>query len=288
METLQTIACEKLVSSPQGTLVAELHPPYLSIRDALTLRTVRCITIPADISTRTAKIHWAPIDAKSQYATRFLLSDEQKIRIWDLRDPKWTVFIANGSAGMGKIANAEFGLMGEVLVWNDFGSKVTVWDIEKGRGIEIRDPKYADGRGSGYRPRRDGEPGIFALLTRPGPHDVLSLHRPGSYEVIRSLELPTTDAQGLKWSPDGRWIAIWDTPREGHKVFILTCDGHTYRQWTGQNLEKVAKGLGVRCVEWSPSGDFLAIGDFDGRITLLNTRTVSRQRLIRCMSTNVT
>jgi hypothetical protein len=60
------------------------------------------------------------------------------------------------------------------------------------------------------------------------------------------------DAQGLKWSPDGRWLAVWDSASSGYKVFIYTPDGHLYRTYTG--TENGFNGLGVKIIEWSPKG----------------------------------
>lgn len=114
---------------------------------------------------------------------------------------------------------------------------------------------------------------MLALLSRPGPQDILTLHAPSSHAVIKTVQLQTADAQGLKWSPDGRWLAVWDAPSVGFKIHIFTADGHLYREWNGEVVEGIV-GLGVKSLEWSPRGDFLAIGGFDRRVTLLSTRTV--------------
>jgi WD40 repeat protein len=205
----------------------------------------------------------------STNAARFLLFDEDHVRIFDLCDETWTATISNGSGGMGKIANVTFGrTMDEVLVFSDFGSKVTVWNLQTRRTVEIRDPKFAT-KGFGHR----SAGGSFALLSRSGAQDVLTIHAPNTYELLRTSTLLTTDAQGLKWSPDGRWIVVWDTPSIGYKVHIFTADGHLYRTYSGPLSEDI-QGLGVKSVEWSPRGDFLAIGGHDRRVTLLSTRTV--------------
>lgn len=136
------------------------------------------------------------------------MSDEDSIRVWDLLDKRWTATISNGSGGMGKIVNTDFGrTKEEVLVFSDFGSKVTIWSLKTARMVEIRDPKLGKS-GFGYRSKG----GVFALLSRPGAQDTLTLHAPTSYQVLKTTTLQSVDAQGLKWSPDGRWIAVWDTP----------------------------------------------------------------------------
>jgi hypothetical protein len=191
--------------------------------------------------------------------------------VWDIEDPSWTATINNGSGGMGKIVNAEFGrTKDEVLVFSDFGSKLTVWSLLTGRNVEIRDPKYSSSRGHEYRKIL----GILVLLTRSSAQDMLSFHAPNSYKVMKSVTLPTTDVQGMKWSPDGHWIALWDTSSMGQKVYIYTADGNLYRSYTGTDDSGIGSS-GIRTVEWSAAGQYLAIGGTDRRVTLLGTRTFS-------------
>jgi WD40 repeat protein len=173
---------------------------------------------------------------------------------------------------MGKIINVEFGrTANEVLCFAEFGSRTTVWNVKSGRSVEIRDPKFSASRGYGFRPST----GLFALLSRPGPQDVLTLHAPETYFVVKTVTLPSIDAQGIKWSPDGRWIAVWDTASVGFRVYIFTTDGNLYRVYQG-DVGDDGLGLGVKSVEWSPKGDYLALGGHDRRVVLLSTRTVSR------------
>ena len=191
--------------------------------------------------------------------------------MWDVDDPSWTATINNGSGGMGKIVNAEFGrTKTEVLVFSDFGSKLTIWSLTTGRNVEIRDPKYSSSRGHEYRRKL----GIFVLLTRLGAQDMLSLHAPNSYKVVKSVALPTMDVQGMKWSPNENWFAVWDTSSMGQKVYIYTADGNMYRSYTGTDDFGLG-GSGIRTVEWSTAGQYLAIGGMDRRVTLLSTQTFS-------------
>lgn len=179
--------------------------------------------------------------------------------------------INNGSGGMGKIVNVEFGrTKEEVVCFSDFGSKVTVWSLKTGRSVEIRDPKFPNTRTFGFRPIT----GLCAVLSRPGPQDVLTLHAPSSLAVLKMVTLQSVDAQGIKWSPDGRWLAVWDTPSIGYRIYIYTADGHLYRVYNG-DCDEDGLSLGVKSVEWSPKSEHLAIGGHDRRVTLLSTRTVS-------------
>ena len=188
------------------------------------------------------------------------------MRVWDIQDNEWSATIDNGSGGMGKIANAEFGADDtEVLVFAGFNAQVTVWSLWTGRSVEIKDPKFA-AKGHGRNKN-------FALLSRPASHDVVTIHAPRSYGVLKTFNPPTSDAQGLQWSPNGKWLAIWDNASTGFKVLIYTADGNLYRTYTGDYFDDELQGLGVKTIEWSPNGDFLAIGGYENTITLLSTRT---------------
>jgi WD40 repeat protein len=109
----------------------------------------------------------------------------------------------------------------------------------------------------------------------------LTIHEPRSYELIGREVLPTVDAQGLKWSPDGQWIAVWDAASAGTKVLIFTADGQLFRAYTGPSGSDESLDLGVKVIEWSPvsphgnQSEVLAVGKVDGTVDLLQSRTVS-------------
>ncbi|KAF2456735.1 hypothetical protein BDY21DRAFT_372202 [Lineolata rhizophorae] len=259
------------VPSPDGEFVAALGGGRLTVRSVASQELVRSIAVGAGAGSKATWLRWGPGAPR-----KLLVADDEGARVWDLGDTKWSATIDNGSAGMGRIVHADFGgSADEVLLASDFAAKLTVWSLRSGRSVEIRDPKFTTGRGFGYRPRS----GIFSLLSRPGPHDVVTLHAPGTYKVMRTLALPTVDAQGLRWSPDGRWLAAWDTASAGCKVVVYTADGNLYRTYTGAGMgaDDVPEGLGlgVCSVAWTPRADMLAVSGHDGRVALLGTRTFS-------------
>jgi WD40 repeat protein len=188
---------------------------------------------------------------------------------------------------MGKNVHAEFGSNeDEVLVWSDFTACVKIWCLKTGRAVDIRDPKFLgkDGKGWGYRPSRDARTsggsargGVLALLCRAAGADILLLLATGTYKVLNRVELTTTDAAGLRWSRDGRWLAIWDASSAGYKLHIYTADGHLYRTLTREPSDDVSEwdveGLGIKTLEWVPGNERLAVGGWDRRVRILSTRT---------------
>ena len=256
----------------------------LEIRKTDDLETMRIVDLASANTKREPRflcLRWSPshnltsaspVKHNTPTLRRFLYATENYVRIIDLHDPQYSVNIDNGSGSMGKNAHVEFGAnMDEVLIWSSLSSRIVVWNLTTGKSIEIKDPKHMI---NGHGRRSGNKTSIFALITRPASHDILNLHIPGSYTIMKSIILPTIDAQGLKWSSDGRWLAVWDTPRMGYKVLIYTADGNLLRTYTGDYFDDALIGLGVRCIEWSTSGDFLAVAGFERTITLLHTRTV--------------
>ncbi|KAK8245229.1 hypothetical protein HDK77DRAFT_247337 [Phyllosticta capitalensis] len=268
----QAKALSRPVASPDGAYVASLLGSRLQIRATCSLSIVRSIPLPSTLNVKNPPlVRWSPVHSNSSGALRVLLADETNVRVWDLGDKQWSAKINNGSGGMGKIVNVEFGHSAdEILVFSDFAARVTVWSLASGRSVEIKDPKFKDSRSFGYKP---GD-GIFALLSRPGPQDTLTLHAPNTYFVLKTVALSSVDAQGLSWSPDGKWLAIWDTPSMGLRIFLYTADGHLYRTYSGED-DGPMRGLGIKSISWSPKSDFLAVGGYDSRVTLLGTRTFS-------------
>lgn len=257
-------------------------------------RILRTIDVSPEFASHVSFIHWSPVrrpvdDEEYQHplssggfnghrkgieqageSSRIFLADEDTIKVWDLQNTEWSATISNAGGNIGKPSNIDFGAdSDEVSVFYDFGIKLKIWFLSTGRSVEIRDPKFAT-KGYGYR-RQSGH---FALLTRPGAYDIVTLHAPKSYEIVSSFTVPSVDAQGLKWSPDGRWLGVWDSASSGFKVLVYTSDGHLYRTYKGQEEDGVS-GIGVKSVEWSPMGDCLAISGYDNRVTVLGTTTVS-------------
>ncbi|KAF3926158.1 hypothetical protein ABW21_db0203169 [Orbilia brochopaga] len=190
---------------------------------------------------------------------RLLVADENVIEVYDAHDEEWKAVL---TPGFGGVKHVDFGgSEDEVLVLSEFGLKVTIWSLKDSSHVDIQYPKFGS-KGFGYRP----DTSHFALLTRPVAHDILDVYSPQSYTPIKSVELPTIDAQGLKWSPDGRWIAIWDSPSAAYRVLLYTANGHMFR-----THEQPCVGLGLRTVEWSSGGEYLVLGGYDGSVIFLNT-----------------
>ncbi|KAI9838082.1 MAG: hypothetical protein M1819_006237 [Sarea resinae] len=264
------------VPSPDGTLIASVLAPRLIIRSSESLEIVRTINLPPDFASRPLLTRWSPLSddqstGEHRLRPRILLADDDTVRVWDLQDSDWTAIINNAAGGFTKVAHVSFGSSaGSILTFSEFNFKVTAWLLDTGRSVEIRDPKFTTGKGYSYRPGS----GHFALLTRPAAHDIITLHAPGDYKLLNSFPLATIDAQKVKWSPCGRWLAVLESAGCGFRVVVYTANGHLYRTYAGEN-ENGVEGLGAKSFEWSPRGDLLAVGNYSNRVTLLRSTTFS-------------
>jgi WD40 repeat protein len=282
--------------SRDGDRVVRVHGKEVSVHSAIPIegsRFLRSIKLqePFGSQLKFVKISWsdsASDDAGTRMQTddegpldlvshqRLLCATSNRISVWQLNSLEWHADIDNIEPNVTAIdfgSNAE-----EAILFHAWSSKVTIFNLETASSLVIKSPKFCSpsSQGHGYRPQTKQ----LAILLKPEASDLLTIHEAHSYETISKVNLPTVDAQGLNWSPDGRWIAVWDAASNGTKVLIYTADGQHFRTYTGRSDVGSTHDLGVKCIEWAPlkprqqNSEVLAIGKYDGTVDLLNTRTV--------------
>ena len=266
--------------SPGGQCIASLRGNQLIIRDSQ-VGYSQSHALPANYKNRWMVWHTpcntdvglsesssSPSERPSSRC-RLLIADEVNVRVFDALDPQWKAVIKGAAGVAAHIANITFGRdHDQIMVFSSFGLRMMIWSLSTSRGVEIRDPKPLR-RAYGIRPYSSH----LALLTRPVAHDCLVLINMKTNEVYRSIDVATTDAQAVRWSPDGRWLAIQDTTSAGYKCLVYTADGHLFKVLQGgQDDENV--GLGVKSLMWSPNAQLLAVGDAEDRVILYNGTTV--------------
>lgn len=214
------------------------------------------------------------LDGLSTKNQCLLTVDRCEISVWQLHPLKVFARIKKDDSDLPHI---DFGgNQDEILIFASWGQRLTVYALDSSQETVIKSPKFAHSLGYGYRPRT----GQLAALLKPDASDILTIHEYRSYKLLNRAVLPTVDAQGLKWSPDGKWIAVWELASAGTKVLIFTADGQLFRTYTGPSGVDDAFDLGVKQIEWSPApgeeatSHILAVGKVSGNIDLLRTRTV--------------
>lgn len=228
------------------------------------------IALPPEISSIIQWFLW------SLSSKRVLVYGSDCICVYSTSDEQFVAKIINPTSGTAKITSIAFGATdNEVIVFSDFGLKFSVFNLTTSKSTDIPSPKlFSAGnctKGYSYKPRTSS----LALLTRSGGKDVISIHARETYELIRSWNAETIDAQALSWSPDGKWLAVVESAAQGHKILFYTADGHLFKAWNGptaisQEDKDLSLGAGVRMVEWAAASDYLAVGDYSSRLVLLS------------------
>lgn len=113
------------------------------------------------------------------------------------------------------------------------------------------------------------------MLCRTSATDVLSLILAPSTTPFTTINIPTTDAQSLAWSPSCKWLSILDTPLSAphSAVHIYTADGNFYRSYPPTTSTPVEETYALGPLRQVWGSDHLALANSDGSITLLSTTT---------------
>ena len=222
-------------------------------------------------------IRTAPKDITSlkwnEDSNRIVILSAQLIEVIDLDDASHRVRLDNGGAGFGRFVSAEFVGSSQLLATWEFG-KSKLWNLSNGKGAELCELKMtSDGERCRVRPGvGDAARRTLAMLSRPGADDVLNLYFPALQKQLASVRLPTTDAQSICWSPDGRWITVLDAPTISPNVHFYTPDGHYFRSYPVADEGNIY-ALGTKSVVWSQDSQTVGLTRCDGKIILLNSRT---------------
>lgn len=277
MEISAQLQASHAVASSCGKYVASIHNSKLRICSLFAPERFTTFNFRPTKDNLTLKWNEASI--------RIILLSAQNIEVVDLGDSSHRVRIDNGSGGLGRFISADFIEPDHLLVIWEFG-KAKLWNLTNGKGVELSDIKTTCA-GSVWRQRPssgNAATRTLALLSRSGADDILNVYLPMAQKQMSSVKLPTADAQSLSWSPDGRWLAILDTPTANSSVHIYTPDGHRFRSYPVAS-DSDSLSLGVKSCLWSYSSQILALSRYDSKVVLLNTTTFASLAIIEHTTT---
>ncbi|KAH8197506.1 hypothetical protein TruAng_008327 [Truncatella angustata] len=241
--------------SPNGKFIATILPSEVSIRAVETLDVVRTIKLRADLAAAITTFAWSPT------AESLLLSTNDEIHVYSAPDGDLHATMRNSSTSGANLSFVNFGATNrEACVCSAHGITLSLFNLASLKTIEISNPKF-----------------YTASSATRGTcgKDTVSIHAPESRQVQRSWSPDLVDAQGLSWTPDGRWLILWESAAQGHRVIFYTPDGHKYKDWRGSlrlassDMHGRGLGAGVRLVAFSSESQYMAIGDYSRCISVL-------------------
>ncbi|KAI1326368.1 hypothetical protein F5Y16DRAFT_231094 [Xylariaceae sp. FL0255] len=268
------------VASPSGEYIATLLPSTgVVVRSTTSLGIIRTIKLPSDLSGSVTNLLWSPS------STAVLIVGTAHLHIFSIPAGDFHGVVQVPQPLTAKPAYVSFGATdNEACIWSSFGIKLTIVDIKSSKAVEISNPKFYNAastwRGCSFRSRTHH----LALLTRVSGKDMISIHSSQTREIQRSWSPDTIDAQGLEWTPDGRWLAVWESQAHGSRIVFYTPDGHVFHDWRGGHqlpaLDDMDQyGSGIKVLAFSPNGKYTAVANGSDNICVLGDWFVESMRL---------
>ncbi|KAJ1651903.1 hypothetical protein IWQ61_007635 [Dispira simplex] len=236
--------------SPDGAYLALTMRDRLVIRrsnDLSVLGTYTCLYIIQDVQ-------WNP---HSDYILTASYK-EGKVDVWSLQDEKWHTDIDESYVGLASARWCKDGI--HVLTVAEFQLRLTIWSLLTGEIYYIQHPKFKD-RGFSYSPDHR----FVAVAERQEAKDAVGVYSTNPWCLQKQFTVDTIDMENLAWSPDGRYIVVWDLGVD-YKLFVYNPLGILKRSYSAYS-----DGLGIKTVRWDPQAKFLVVGSFDQKVRLLNT-----------------
>ncbi|KAJ3482341.1 hypothetical protein NLG97_g7595 [Lecanicillium saksenae] len=256
-------------ASPDGSLVATLSAQTISVRSVETLQTEHAIQLPSDIGP-VGSLLWSPS------STRLLVCAGENIHVFSASiDSSFHATISSPLLPGEKANIARFGARdSEVLICSPSGLKIAIFNLSTSTAVEVANPKFhqPSSVGRSYSVRSETE--HLAILTRSTGKDFVSIHHPITRQVQKSWAVETVDAQAVSWTPDGKWLMLWESAAHGHHLVLYAADGQHFRTITGINLSEnpdASLELGIKTCQPSHTSELCAIGDHSRDVVVLQT-----------------
>lgn len=177
-----------------------------------------------------------------------------KLDVWSIAQPEWKCKISTGSLGL--IAAQFAPSSRHVLSTANLHLRITIWSLTDQNVCHINLPKQAN-------------PGIdfsvagayMAVVERRMAQDCVAIYTCDTWAQVTLIGGEAIDIGGVKWSPDGTKIVIWDGSHPGKLGIYLI---------SGSKLAVLTDVFGIHSLEWSPTAQILAVATVGCKIKLIN------------------
>ncbi|CAF2516268.1 unnamed protein product [Rotaria sp. Silwood2] len=249
--------------SPDGQYLASVNQYRLIIRTSTTLEIINLFACIDVIDT----IEWS-------YDSRFILAGLIKrnaVQIFSLDNPEWKCKIDEGSAGLCQIHWAPDSR--HILTTAQFHLRITVWSLTSKNVSYIKYPKKISPKSYIFN---SSKPYMALVERRNDSTDHISIFNYSTnWSMIAHFHVnELEDLQGIQWSPSDDVLCLWENCYE-YKIVFYTLDGKLLNIYKPENDHL---SLGVRCAQWSPTGQVMIVGDYEEHITIFSYLTYKKIR----------
>lgn len=197
-----------------------------------------------------------------------------------------------------------------VLVWEEHLLRMSVWSLENRKVCAIQHPKATAqssvtsysvppfstlattattavsqgtgssggaGGGGGYAFSVRADLQYVAMVERRDCKDFVAIHATEHFwsrAAIHSFAVPELmDVEGVLWSPDGRYLVLWENPKMDYKVVVYSMEGRCHGVYQAQDTGSVSGitgpvFMGVKSVCWHPGSKLFVVGGYDQKVRL--------------------
>jgi WD40 repeat protein len=253
MDFSELHAAQDAVWSPDGRMVLTKDKFRVVLRDAESLEIIRMVQCMDSVDA----LSWS-------HDSQYFLCPQYKRRVvqaWSATEEDWTCTIDEGLAGLAYACWAPSGR--HILTVTDFQLRLTIWSLTSKQVHCIKFPNFTGKQSIAFSP--DGR--FLAVPERKNFKDVLGIYSTEDWNLLKQFSTATSSLKGVQWSPEGRYLAVYDGASE-YNIAVYTPDGSKVARY-----QPYEDALGIKTVSWSPSGKFLAIGSFDEYARVFNNIT---------------
>lgn len=181
------------------------------------------------------------------------------IQVFCLSDPNFQCNIHEFSGVQGFYFSPDSNY---IFITSEFNLRMSIYTLQGQFIGYIKNPKFSY---KGFDISDDGE--LLAFIEHSDGRDLIQIIQIESWKVINVIEPKTSDVSDLKWSPNSKYLCVWDYIVD-YNVLFYRYDGHLLLEYSPNE-----NNLGVKRVQWSPKADMIALGGYDSKIRIINTLT---------------